>query len=127
MSTPKRSIVGTPPAARQMLTPRKRPSRLGHATKRHRKVMKDTIMGITKPDLRRLARRGGVKRVSFGIYEEARVALKSFLRGVIGDAVACVELARRQTMTFRDVLYALKRRGHTLYGFGPEYDKQHHR
>ena len=29
--------------------------------KRHRKVLRDNIQGITKPAIRRLARRGGVK------------------------------------------------------------------
>ena len=30
--------------------------------KRHRKILRDNIQGITKPAIRRLARRGGVKR-----------------------------------------------------------------
>ena len=38
--------------------------------KRHRKVLRDNIQGITKPAIRRLARRGGVKRISGLIYEE---------------------------------------------------------
>ena len=32
--------------------------------KRHRKVLRDNIQGITKPVIRRLARRSGVKRIS---------------------------------------------------------------
>ena len=32
--------------------------------KRHRMVLQDNIQGITKPAIRRLARRGGVKRIS---------------------------------------------------------------
>jgi histone H4 len=32
--------------------------------KRHRKILRDNIHGITKPAIRRLARRGGVKRIS---------------------------------------------------------------
>ena len=40
--------------------------------KRHRKVMRENIQGITKPAIRRLARRGGVKRISGDIYEETR-------------------------------------------------------
>ena len=52
---------------------------------RHRyRLPKDTIMGITKPDIRRLARRGGVKRINAGIYAEARFALKRFLTEVDG-------------------------------------------
>uniref|UniRef100_A0A8C0JMB2 Histone H4 n=1 Tax=Canis lupus dingo TaxID=286419 RepID=A0A8C0JMB2_CANLU len=48
--------------------------------KRHRKVLRDNIQGITKPAIRRLARRGGVKRISGLIYEETRGVLQVFLR-----------------------------------------------
>ena len=86
--------------------------------KRHRKVLRDNIQGITKPAIRRLARRGGVKRISGLIYEETRGVLKVFLEAVIRDAVTYTEHARRKTVTAMDVVYALKRQGRTLYGFG---------
>ncbi len=86
--------------------------------KRHRKVLRDNIQGITKPAIRRLARRGGVKRISGLIYEETRGVLKVFLEHVIRDAVTYTEHARRKTVTAMDVVYALKRQGRTLYGFG---------
>ena len=86
--------------------------------KRRRKVLRDTIQGITKPAIRRLARRGGVKRISGLIYEETRGVLKVFLENVIRDAVTYTEHARRKTVTAMDVVYALKRQGRTLYGFG---------
>ena len=172
--------------------------------KRHRKVLRDNIQGITKPAIRRLARRGGVKRISGLIYEETRGVLKVFLENVIRDSVSahtlhqchllscttvwtsvnissklsvpcslgcCLRLmhrlltccgcypllkvpslsvhglpigvcrqiwfvetradehyallqvtytehARRMTVTAFDVVYALKRQGRTLYGFG---------
>ena len=86
--------------------------------KRHRKVLRDNIQGITKPAIRRLARRGGVKRISGLIYEETRGVLKVFLESVIRDAVTYTEHARRKTVTAMDVVYALKRQGKTLYGFG---------
>ncbi|XP_078284332.1 histone H4-like [Rhinoraja longicauda] len=75
--------------------------------KRHRKVLCNNIQGITKPAIRRLARRGGVKRISGLIYED-----------VIRDAVTYTEDAKRKTVTAMDVVYALKRQGRTLYGFG---------
>ncbi len=59
--------------------------------KRHRKVLRDNIQGITKPSIRRLARRGGVKRISGLIYEETRSVLKVFLESVIRDAVTYTE------------------------------------
>jgi len=86
--------------------------------KRHRKVLRDNIQGITKPAIRRLARRGGVKRISGLIYEETRGVLKVFLENVIRDAVTYTEHARRKTVTAMDVVYALRRQGRTLYGFG---------
>jgi len=38
------------------------------AKRHHSKALKETILGITKPAIRRLARRGGVKRISALIY-----------------------------------------------------------
>ena len=86
--------------------------------KRHRKQMRDNIQGITKPAIRRLARRGGVKRISGLMYEETRNVLRSFLGSVVLDSVTYCEHARRKTVTALDVVYALKRQGKTLYGFG---------
>ena len=85
---------------------------------RHRKVLRDNIQGVTKPAIRRLARRGGVKRISGMIYEETRAVLKVFLENVIRDAVTYTTHARRRTVSSMDVIYALKRQGRTLYGFG---------
>ncbi|XP_068626799.1 histone H4-like [Battus philenor] len=69
--------------------------------KRHRKVL-----------------RKGVKRISGLIYEETRGVLKVFLENVIRNAVTYTEHAKRKTVTAMDVVYALKRQGRTLYGFG---------
>ncbi|KAI0245933.1 histone-fold-containing protein, partial [Lactifluus subvellereus] len=86
--------------------------------KRHRKILRSSIHGITRPPTRRLARRGGVKRISGLIYEETRGVFKIFLENVIRDSVTYTEHAKRKTVTALDVVYALKRSGRTLYGFG---------
>ena len=83
--------------------------------KRHRKVLRDNIQSITKPAIRRLARRGGVKCISRLIYEETRGVRSVFLENVIRDAVTYTEQAKRKTVTAMDVVYALKRQGRTLY------------
>ena len=57
------------------------------------KSLKATIMGVTKPAIRRLARRGGVQRISSLIYDETRLVLRSFLENVIRDSVAYTEHA----------------------------------
>ncbi|KAI5057454.1 hypothetical protein GOP47_0027469, partial [Adiantum capillus-veneris] len=86
--------------------------------KRHRKVLRDNIQGITKPSIWHLACRGGVKQISGLIYEETHGVLKIFLENVIKDAVTYTEHARCKTVTAMDVVYALKHQGRTLYGFG---------
>eukprot|EP00438_Fugacium_kawagutii_P029878 Skav202000 [mRNA] locus=scaffold269:345047:350186:+ [translate_table: standard] len=92
---------------------------------RPKKVLKESIQGITKPAIRRLARRGGVKRISGLIYEETRGVLKTFLENVLRtptstalQRITYTEHARRKTVTAMDIVYALKRQGRTIYGFG---------
>jgi hypothetical protein len=50
--------------------------------KRHRRVLRGTSQGISKGSIRRLARRGGVKRMSSLMYDDVRGALKSFLGSI---------------------------------------------
>ncbi|KAG1825141.1 histone cluster 1, H4d [Suillus subalutaceus] len=85
--------------------------------RRHRMRPRDTIQGITRL-FAGLARRGGVKRISGLNYEETRGVLKIFLENVLHDSVTYTEHAKRKTVTALDVVYALKRSGRTLYGFG---------
>jgi len=59
-----------------------------------------------------------VKRVCRLVNEEARLALKVFLEHVLKDAVSYMENARRKTVIPMDIVYALKRRAISLYGFG---------
>ncbi|XP_074844476.1 histone H4-like [Carettochelys insculpta] len=87
-------------------------------TKHHRKVWRENIQGITKPAIHRLARRGGGKRISGLIYEEARGVLKVFLENVIRDAVTYTEHAKQKTVTAMGVVYALMRQGRILYRSG---------
>ncbi len=95
-------------------------SRFGHVgAKRYtKKSLKETILGITKPAIRRLARRGGVKRISSLIFEETRNIIRSFLENVIRDSVTYTDHGKRKTVTALDVVFALKRNGRNLYGFG---------
>ncbi|KAI0553352.1 histone-fold-containing protein [Xylaria curta] len=85
--------------------------------KRHRKILRDNILGITKPAIRRLARRGGVKRISATIYEEIRAVLKKRLGEIIQDCVTYTEYRQAKTVTINDVLHSLRRQGRPIYGF----------
>ncbi|KXT01792.1 hypothetical protein AC578_1981 [Pseudocercospora eumusae] len=86
--------------------------------KRHRKILRDNIQGVTKGDIRRLARRGGVKRISGTIYAETRSVLKKRLTTLLRDISAVVELSGRKTVCVTDVVFVLNRHGTPVYGFG---------
>ena len=88
-----------------------------HSRRRARPTPELLLQGITKQAVRRLARRGGVKRLSGLVYEETRGVLKTFLENLIKDAVVYTEHARRKTVSVADVVHALKRQGRTLYGY----------
>ncbi|CAE8618950.1 unnamed protein product [Polarella glacialis] len=78
----------------------------------------ERLNGISKPDLRRLARRAGCQRMASTIYEEAREALAGFLGKVLGDVAIYTEHARRKTVVPQDIVLSLRRRGRMLYGVG---------
>lgn len=82
--------------------------------KRHRKKFRDNILGVTKPAIRRLARRGGVKRIAGDVYEHQRTWVRKFLDKIVGDAIIMAHGARRKTVTLGDVLNALKHNGKTM-------------
>lgn len=87
------------------------------SSKRLKKALRDNVRGVTKGSIRRLARRGGVKRISGLLYEEVRGVLKGFVEGVVRDATALAEHAKRKTVTAVDVVHSLKKRGRMLYGY----------
>jgi histone H4 len=87
------------------------------STKRMRKSLSEGVKGLTRGSIRRLARRAGAKRISGAIYEEVRTVVKSFVDGVVRDATAYTEHAKRRTVTAIDVTLALKKRGKMLYGY----------
>lgn len=93
------------------------------APKRHGKGgATRTRPALSKPEIVRLARRGGVKRMSGIVYEEMRDVLRKFLENLLRDTVAYTEHSRRKTVIPMDVVMALKSSGnHTwstiLYGF----------
>lgn len=90
---------------------------------RHRKILRDSLDGITKADIRRLARRGGVRRLSGVVYHEVRGVLKLYLQKIMHSAVIYATYAKRKTVTVYDVIYALKREGRTLFGCEPLHSR----
>lgn len=79
--------------------------------RRHRKILRDNIAGITKPALLRVLRRAGVKRVSGLMYEELRGVLKVWMENIVRDTVIFTEHARRKTVQLQDLEAALSNNG----------------
>jgi histone H4 len=73
---------------------------------------------ITNGSIRRLARRGGVKRISFATHESVRDYINDFLERVVRDSLTYAEHSKRMTITAMDVVYALKKNGRVIYGYG---------
>ncbi|XP_014562658.1 hypothetical protein COCVIDRAFT_83427 [Bipolaris victoriae FI3] len=92
--------------------------------KRHMKIQRDSIHGITKGDIRRLARRGGVKRISAIVYSDIRQALRERLARILKDICAIIDSSGRQTVVVTDVVFALQRLGNPIYGFEPSFLRQ---
>ena len=87
------------------------------SSKRLKKVLSSSGRGITKGSVRRLARRAGIKRISGLLHEETRGIIKSFVEGVVRDATAYTEYARKRTVTVGAVVAALRSRGRAIYGY----------
>lgn len=87
-----------------------------------KRIVKQSTSGaeyqVTKGALRRLARRGGVKRISDNSYNAVREFADQMIVKVTRDSIVYAEAARRKTITAMDVVYALKKNGKTLYGYG---------
>ena len=84
---------------------------------RVKKVMKANASSVSAGSIRRLARRGGVKRIAGPVYGEIRSVLKSFVDGVVRDASAYTEHSKRRTVSVQDIVAALRKRGRAIYGF----------
>ena len=101
-------------AAKGSLQPAKR----SKVPRRMKKTSVDD--NITKPAMRRLARRAGIKRISQQTFASIRGLIQYFGEEVVRDAIVFMEHAGRKTVTAQDVVLALKRNttiGTHLYGF----------
>jgi histone H4 len=76
--------------------------------KRHRKVLRDNVQGLTKPALQRIARKAGVKSMSGLMYEELRVVTKVYMENILKNAVTYTEHRRARTINEDDVGRAIE-------------------
>ncbi len=73
---------------------------------------------VTKPAIRRLARRAGVKRLNGLVYEETRENVKTFLERTLEKAYIYTQHRKASTVSVGDVLEAFRQQNRPIYGFG---------
>jgi len=95
-----------------------KPTTKGKAKRMITKKTPQETFVLKRGTLRRLARKGGVQRISDSSYSNMREFADKMLIKVTTDALTYAEAAKRKTVTAMDVIYALKRNGKTLYGYG---------
>lgn len=93
--------------------------RKGKSHKGKPRMFRDNQVELSKMTIRRLARRGGIKRLAAQIYEEIERVVHSFLLKIVFDATQISNYTRRGYVATEDVLQALKQNGQKLYGFDP--------
>ena len=99
--------IKSPKLTIQITKPSKKGTKLKGGAKRHRRILRDNIHGVTKPAIVRMARRGGVKVIKGLVYEEVRGVLRYKLENIVGGAVTSMEHRRAKTMTTDDVLFSI--------------------
>lgn len=82
-----------------------------------RSILSGNIIKVQKPSIHQLARRAGIERISTLVYRKIHHALYNFVNTVLQDAFIHTKRAQRNTVTIRDINYALTLRGCTHYGF----------
>lgn len=76
----------------------------------------DLLLGITDPAIKRLAKRGGIKRVSNQFCPEIRKLTNAFLSMLLQKSATYMESRRHKTMMAYDVIHALRLMGRPVYG-----------
>jgi histone H4 len=73
---------------------------------------------VTNGAIRRLARRGGVKRIAMASHNNIREYIDDFMLRIVRDCLTYTEHRKARTITAMDVVYSLKKNGRVIYGYG---------
>lgn len=71
---------------------------------RHRKMLRDSHMGLTKPAIKRVCRQAGVVRIKANVYDYVRGITKIKLEQILGASIAYTEASGRKTVSVADVI-----------------------
>ena len=97
--------------------PKKSSTKSKKPTPKRASPAKATPKAFSSSAMRRIARRGGVKRLARLTYEEVRGVVHDFVKKLVTDAITYTEHRRAGTVVAMDVVHALKRQGRHLYGY----------
>lgn len=93
-------------------------ARLTITAKRHGALKRPLLVGASRPTIRHLYRRAGVKRAARLVYDELRGMMERFVHRTVSDAITHTQVRGRTRANARDVVRALNFRGISLYGYG---------
>ena len=80
-----------------------------------KKFLRDNVYGITKPGLKRLMYRAGVKYISGLIYGESREIIKDLITKILSVTTAITERKGHKTVTYEDGVEALNLLNISIY------------
>jgi len=90
---------------------------------RHRKILRDNILGIKNPELKRIAYMAGANRIEDDIYEKLRNVIQAFLKKVCFISSEYISNARIKTVKKEIVDYAIESSYKKVFYDGEELKK----
>ena len=74
-------------------------------------MLTNNIMGMSKPMIRRLCLRSGIKRVSSNVYETVRTNMQAFVDNALDAALVFTRRMKHNTVTQDDIVRGLAAKG----------------
>lgn len=100
----------------------KKQTAVGKAAKgkvsRRAKEQQRAIDGLTRPAIKRLAKKGGVKRMKADVFLDTRDACSQFVSTVLDNAVVLAEFENKSSITSNHLIRALQMNNVGVIGFG---------
>ncbi len=84
--------------------------------RKHKRIYRGNIEGITKPAIKRLGILAGCDRLGGLMYEEVRGVLFVTMKDCLSKAVIHMQHAKRKTLLYKDLEAAVSMYGEKLYG-----------
>eukprot|EP00756_Hemistasia_phaeocysticola_P004406 Hpha_TRINITY_DN12790_c0_g1::TRINITY_DN12790_c0_g1_i1::g.114224::m.114224/K11254/H4; histone H4 len=70
---------------------------------------------VSRGAVRRLARQAGVRRIANGCYAKIQQDVRGFVRDIMEDTLAVLDVTGKKTIKSADILFALRSTGRVVY------------